>query len=1469
MLDPSVNFYDVQDAFDADWQDREVEKGKGFKQFKRWEWFMEPRVYPSGNRFSSMATWDAMQDEMRSMSEGERLAGVWTYFGNTSIPSSGGGAGRINMVRTDPSNPNTYYACAPGGGLWRSTDAGVSWSLLNTDLLASIGVTDVAIDHTDPNTIYIATGDGDAGDTYSLGVLKSNDGGLTWNTTGLDWVVTSTRRINRIIMHPTNNNLLIAATSNGVFKTTDGGATWTQTLAGNYKDIQWKPNTPTTVYLTGNNTEFYRSTNMGDSWVQITSGVPNSGVSRMAIAVSPANQDIVYILAGSSANQGFYGFYRSTDSGQTFTTMANTPNLLGWSENGSDTGGQAWYDLAIAADPFDANTVYVGGVNIWKSTNGGSNWTCNAHWYGAAGLPYVHADNHGFFFIPGTSTMLVGCDGGVFRTNNGGTSYTDISANLEVAQIYRLGTAQTNQNRVITGWQDNGTNLKTGVNWTRVIGGDGFESAIDYTNQDIMYGALYYGGIFKSTNGGGSFTQIVNSGGAGVNSSGAWLTPYILNPNNPNILYVGKSTVYRSNDGGASWTGLGAIAGGNINALAVAKSNSNYIYCSKGNTLYRSTDGNNFVGLTGLPNLYITYIAVDPADANRVWVTLSGYTNDSKVYFSDDAGTTWTNFSTGLPNIPANCIAYHEGSNDALYVGTDAGTYYRDASFASWQPYKDGLPNVVVTELEIHYASNTIVASTYGRGIWHAPLYTLPVTDAGMVSINAPTGTVCATEVAPEITIGNFGSDDLTAVTIEYGIQGGAVNTYNWTGVLTTGEIQVINLPLFDEGIGAFVFEASITNVNGGGLDESQVNDTQSSSYYVTGGTNDVNLALTTDCWGNETSWVVTDADGNEVFSGAGYGNQTTYNITLCLPDGCFTLTVFDSYGDGLAGTLYGCGSDGNYVLTDALGTVLVSMPVANFGTQADHPFCLGGVSPGCDDASACNYDPTATANDGSCVYPGCTNPIACNYDPAAGCEDGGCILPDGCTNPVACNYNPSATCDDGSCIVPDGCTDPSACNFDAAAVCEDGSCIYPPAGYTCDCENLVTANATLSGGNSLDVTFDGAGEPYLALVDLTWTNVAGGGSWPADVALQLTSPGGTCIEWGGYDLAVGCGATLGNFGAWPVAWQTSTSGFYTAVIDLSAAALNGSGTWTLTILNGWASSGDVTYDFAITFEGLCVGPSAGAGCTDPTACNFDPAATIDDGSCLQLDECGNCGGTSIAGCTDPGACNYDASAACDNGSCEYISCAGCTDSTACNYDPSASIDDGSCLQLDECGNCGGNSIAGCTDPGACNYNPAAACDDASCEFMSCLGCTDPTACNWDPSASIDDGSCVSAIVYYADTDGDGYGDEFNTTIACTLPVGYVNNSDDCDDTNENVYPGAPGTAEGIDNNCNSIIDTDEAMPCLGDMNNDGNRDVADLLMMLGDYGCVANCTADLNDDGVVNTGDMLQFLSFFGIPCQ
>ncbi|MCW3103576.1 MAG: hypothetical protein JWO09_2016 [Bacteroidetes bacterium] len=810
MQDPAVNFYEVQKAFNKKYHKQEKEKSReayeafekhqkelkkaeklaakgikppkgsaemlkeeeeegeipGWEIYKRWEDYMKPRVYPTGDRSVMVAamndyldnfyaadgsTGGPMRAPIGTGTTPTTLAANWSLIGPTTSIPTGGGAGRVNFIRFDPANTNIIWVGSPDGGLWKSTTGGTAWTT-NTDNLPLIGCSDLAIHPTNNQIMYLATGDGDASDTYSLGVLKTTNGGTTWVPTGLNWLVTNGRNISRLLLNPQNPNTIFAATSNGVYRSINAGANWTQiaTAVANIKDIEYKPGDTTVVYA-ASTTRFYKSTNGGTSFTNITTGLPaTTAVDRLAIAVTAANPAYVYVLGSLATDDGFQGLYRSTDSGNTFTTRSTTPNILGWSNVGSDTGGQGWYDLSIAVSPTNQDLVIVGGVNIWKSTNGGTNWTINAHWTGS-GAPYVHADCHALEFIPGSATTyFAGVDGGCFKTSNTGTAWSDLSNGLQIAQPYRLGLSATNANLLVTGFQDNGTNRWSGTAaWNYIQGGDGMEAIVDWSNANVQYGELYYGQINRTTTGGNLNTSIVASGGTGVNADGDWVTPYIMNPQKASTLIVGKAQAFRSRNRGTAWTALGTVTGGtgNLIALAYAPTDSNYIYMAKMNKFYASTNsGTSFTDRTGtLPvaSAAITYIAVASNNPAHVWVTFSGYSAANKVWYSADAGVTWANYTTGLPNLPANCIVYQNGSaTDALYVGTDVGVYYRDNTAGSWSAYNTGLPNVIVKELEIQYTAAKLRAATFGRGIWQSDLAS-PGTSPPVADFSANRTNIC------------------------------------------------------------------------------------------------------------------------------------------------------------------------------------------------------------------------------------------------------------------------------------------------------------------------------------------------------------------------------------------------------------------------------------------------------------------------------------------------------------------------------------------------------------------------------------------------------------------------------------------------------------------------------------------------------------------------------------------------------
>jgi hypothetical protein len=1192
--------------------------------------------------------------------------------------------------------------------------------------------------------------------------------------------------------------------------------------------MEFKPGDPTVVYAAG--TVFIKSIDTGDSFTTITSGLPTTNVGRLSIAVSAANAATAYVLAAKNTDSGLLGVYKSTNSGANFTSMATTPNLLGWNANGGDVGGQGWYDLAIECSGTDANTLWVGGVNVWKSTNGGAAWSCNAHWTGSGGLPYVHADIHCLTWVPTNNSLYVGCDGGVFRTTDSGTSYSDVSSNLQISQQYRLGIAQLNGNKILTGWQDNGSNLKNGATHSQVLGGDGMECIIARTNDNIMYGELYYGAIYKSTNNGGTFNPIVNSGGTGVNADGAWVTPYAMGATD-NDLYVGKSTIYKSSNAGTSFTAMGTFGTGVVNAFAVSSSNANVIYASKGSALYKTTNANAFSALTGLPNLYITSIAVSSTNENKVWVTLSGYTSGSKVYYSTDGGASWTNISGSLPNIPSNTIVHHNTGNDALYVGTDAGVYYRDNTLADWIPFMNGLPNVVVDELEIHAGLNTITAATFGRGTWRAPLYTQPNLDLSVVSITSPNGNYCSTTVSPTLALMNSGVNTITSFQLQYTISGQSTQTYNWTGSVTSGNSVNITLPTSILTAGAYTLSVNLISVNGGNDDNLGNNGSNSTFTIVSGAINDICSSATalvinaTYVTANNTVTCNNAADPN--CGGSGINDvwyKFTYtggDITIQTNTGTISDTRIAVYSDCSDPFAIACNDDISATNYNSRITLTCSQltngatyyiqaggyaaGTGTFGIQV-----LATTVTGCTDVLACNYNECANQNNGSCSYPTtwyldadadgyyvsstsvCTSPGA-TYTSTQGIN-GDCNDANGAINAAAieiCGNGIDEDCSgaDLACVVP-GCIDNTACNYNASATVSNGSCTYATTWY-------------------LDADTDGY---YVSSTS------------------ACTTPGAT---------------------------YTSTQGISGDCNDANAS-INSAG---VEICGNGIDENCSGVDLA------CVVP----GCTDNTACNYNANATASNGSCtyattwyLDADADGYYVSTTSA-CTSPGAtytstqgisgdCN-DANATINAAATEIcgntidedcsgadLACVvpGCIDNTACNYNANATASNGSCtyattwyLDADSDGYYVSTTSA-CTSPGAtytstqgisgdCNdanatINAAATeiCgntidEDCSGADLACVvpGCTDNTACNYNANATVSNGSCTYATTWYLDADADGY--YVSTSSACTSPGATYSSTQgingDCNDANATINAGiGENCSNNIDDNCNGLI---------------------------------------------------------------
>ncbi|HLO92530.1 MAG TPA: PKD domain-containing protein [Lentimicrobium sp.] len=745
MQDPNANFFETQKAFYQYWEGKEITKGNGYKLFKRWEYWMGKQVSPDGTKPSPYRNLDAIK-QLQLKGSSNRTAGNWTSLGPASVPSGYNGyrgLGRISAIGFHPTDPNTVFAGAPAGGLWITHDGGNSWES-NTDNMPTLGVSAVIVDYTNPNIIYLGTGDRDAGDAPGAGIWKSLDGGVTFQPINAG---ISTTTISRLLMHPTDPNIILAATSAGMYRTTDAGLTWTRTASGNFKDVVFKPNDANIVYAASAG-DFFRSDNNGATFSEITNGLP--GGYRGAIAVSAANPSYVYFFITNS--ESFKGLYRSTNSGLTFTVRSTTPNIMSWDCNGG-SGGQAWYDLDMACDPTNAEIIYGGGVNCFKSTDGGTTWAINSHWYGGCGVPSVHADLHVLEYNPLNNRLYAGNDGGLYWTANGGTSWTEISNGMVISQAYKLGQSETYRDYVINGYQDNGTSSYTGPEWVSVGGGDGMECAYDPTDEVYSYSTVYYGSIDRHQNHGYD-GNIAGEGVNGITEGGAWVTPFCIDHFDGNTMFIGYDNVWRStnikssNPGTVSWRKISNINASDLDEIKQSYANTNILYTSNGNQLFRSDDVKGFnptwLNLTAtLPSSNtITAIETSPVDENTVFIV-----QQNRVFKSTDRGMTWTELTNNLPDVQMHTLVYYRNSAEGLYLGTDIGVFYRDQFTPEWINYSNGLPAAArITEIEIYYdpsgpENDVMRASTYGRGLWESNLnYSFPSANFEADQVLVPIG---------------------------------------------------------------------------------------------------------------------------------------------------------------------------------------------------------------------------------------------------------------------------------------------------------------------------------------------------------------------------------------------------------------------------------------------------------------------------------------------------------------------------------------------------------------------------------------------------------------------------------------------------------------------------------------------------------------------------------------------------------
>ncbi|MCX6147962.1 MAG: hypothetical protein NTW25_12055, partial [Candidatus Kapabacteria bacterium] len=730
-------FQDYQNAYNEYYSNKNIDTMKGWKRFRRLENFLQDRIYnskiPDLAKIFEEAQYNRIQFNKSKVNQIQSVK--WTSLGPNSNPSGNQtGVGRVNCIRINPNNGDLWLGSATGGA-YKSTNSGVNWSEVANSSFLSMGISDIAFSLSNPNVIYMATGDydgtiGTAGSYYSIGLIKSTNAGNTWQATNLYYELSSLFSISKVYVNPTNENLIIVISSSGIIKSTDGGITWKNTQNGSFADLEQKPGTTNTLYAStfsiNGAGEIYKSIDEGSTWIRVDK--INDCV-RINLAVTPANPNKVFALAGKLSNSAFHSIRVSSNSGDTFTELTNpdlSGNLMGW-EDGGDNKGQSPYDLSFAINPSNENEMYIGGVNIWKSINGGYAWSLFTHWSGGYGKTYVHADVHDLIFNK-SDDLYSGTDGGIDNYKNSTKAWTNLNKGLTITQYYKFGLSNELNPKIIAGAQDNGTTLFSLDNWKKVAGADGMEAAIDQNDPLKMYNSIYYGKLSKSTNGGTNFNTMLDTTTLRVTyktpEGCGWITPFVIDPIDSKILYAGYNNIWKNTNYGDknSWSKISnfGYTGNNIiKGIAVAKSDNKSIYSFNINAIHYTSDGGANWNMIYASNSAITYLAIDPKNPKRIFITKSGFNLKDKVF--EIVGSKVINRSGNLPNVPINTIVYQENSPDRIYVGTDIGVYYSDYSSNKWLPLGD-MPFLIINELEINTKTNKLYAATYGKGVWFTDL---------------------------------------------------------------------------------------------------------------------------------------------------------------------------------------------------------------------------------------------------------------------------------------------------------------------------------------------------------------------------------------------------------------------------------------------------------------------------------------------------------------------------------------------------------------------------------------------------------------------------------------------------------------------------------------------------------------------------------------------------------------------------
>jgi len=701
------------------------------------DWIFMQRVFPAGKIDPSAYNAVRAFRQQKAIALRDRhFSSNWEFCGPTNV------GGRITDVEILRSNPNTYFAGAASGGIFKSENAGITWTpLFDSALTLAIG--DIAIAPSNEKIIYAGTGEPNAGGGSIAydghGVYRSDNSGDTWNHIGLE----QTGSVSKIIIHPTNPDVAYAAAmghlfssgpDRGLFRTIDGGQHWEKVLFINDStgiiDLAIDPDNPQVLYAAawqrvrtayrraygGPSSGIYKSLDGGTTWQELTSGLPEAA-GRIGITISPSSPNILYAMYEHESTGYLKGIYRSNNNGNTWITKS-TAGI-------NDPPYSYWFGKIIA-DPVDSNSVYLTSLDLYKSTNGGNSW--------GAIFTNMHLDQHSVAFHPDNpDIILVGNDGGVYRGQDGMFSATHLNT-LPITQFYTCEIDHSRPERIYGGAQDNGTvrTLTGSTNdWRNIYPGDGFRVLVDPVNNQYVYAEYQYGVLGRSINGGSSFDIALDGILQGARFN--WNTPVVLNPLDPSVLFIGSQRIYKSVNYAETWNPISpdltennspsVSPYGTITSICMSPLNDQILYAGtdNGNVQVTADGGNTWTLVSlSLPNRWVTRATADPADLYTAYVTYSGYRfgeSVAHIYKTEDLGATWTSISGDLPDMPVNDLIVTPALRH-LYIATDIGVFYSTDQGLHWELVSEGLPNVVITDLTYHAPDNILVAATYGRGMY-------------------------------------------------------------------------------------------------------------------------------------------------------------------------------------------------------------------------------------------------------------------------------------------------------------------------------------------------------------------------------------------------------------------------------------------------------------------------------------------------------------------------------------------------------------------------------------------------------------------------------------------------------------------------------------------------------------------------------------------------------------------------------